>query len=87
MVTVLAASTPHHHAHAGEVVGWVLVAIVCLGIWIALAHWPARVAQDKGYSFQRYLIYGLICFPVALVSAYLLRDRHQPHEHHQPVYR
>jgi hypothetical protein len=47
-------------------------------IWIALAFWPARVARRKGHSFIGDFIFSLIFFPVALVTAYLVHDRHQP---------
>lgn len=78
MVTLFAASLHAHHAHAGEVVGWVLLGIFCLLIWIALAVWPARVAEDKGHSAAGYFVFGLLCFPLALITAYLVHDRHQP---------
>lgn len=80
MVAVLAVSTHNKfsHAQAGETVGWVLLGLACLGIWIALAHWPARVAQHKGYDYKRCLIFSLIFLPAAIVAAYLLPTREQP---------
>ena len=51
--------------------GWVLLACV----WVALAFWPARVAARKGHSFIGYFILSLIFFPLALLTAYLVRDR------------
>ena len=68
MLTVYAVST----------LGWVLIGIAFLCIWIALAFWPARVAGRKGHSFIGYFIYSLIFFPLALLTAYLVHDRHQP---------
>ena len=44
-------------------------------IWIALAFWPARVAGRKGHSFFWYFILSLIFFPLALILAYVVRDR------------
>jgi hypothetical protein len=44
-------------------------------IWIALAFWPARVAGRKGHSFVGYFILSLIFFPLALILAYVVRDR------------
>jgi hypothetical protein len=52
---------------------WIIVAIV----WIALAFWPARVADRKGHSFIGFFILSLICWPLALVVAFLVRDRRQ----------
>ena len=58
--------------------GWVLLGIAFLAIWIALAFWPARVARRKGHSFIGYFIFSLICFPIALIVAYLVHDRRAP---------
>jgi len=68
MLTVYAVST----------FGWVLLGIAFLVIWIALAFWPARVARRKGHSFIGYFIFSLICFPLALIVAYLVHDRTAP---------
>ena len=65
MVTVVALST----------VGWVIVAILFLCIWVALAFWPARVAARKGHSFLGYFIFSLFFFPAALITAYVVHDR------------
>jgi hypothetical protein len=62
---------------AASVSGWIW-AILFLIIWIALAFWPARVAGRKGHSFFLYFVFSLICFPIALLVAYLVRDRTQP---------
>ena len=64
--------------YAVSTFGWVLLGIVFLVIWIALAFWPARVAGRKGHSFIGYFIFSLICFPLALVVAYVVRDRTAP---------
>ena len=56
---------------AVSTVGW----IVFVAIWIALAFWPARVAGRKGHSFLGYFILSLIFFPLALIMAYMVRDR------------
>ncbi|MGO9907363.1 MAG: hypothetical protein ACLP4R_11570 [Solirubrobacteraceae bacterium] len=61
--------------YAFSAVGWTLSAIVFLIIWIAIAFWPARVARRKGHSFILYFIFSLIFFPLALLTAYLVRDR------------
>jgi hypothetical protein len=50
---------------------WIILAV----IWIGLAFWPARVAGRKGHSFLGFFIFSLICWPLALVVAYLVRDR------------
>ena len=64
--------------YAVSTFGWVLLGIVFLVIWIALAFWPARVAGRKGHSFIGYSIFSPICFPLALVVAYVVRDRTAP---------
>jgi hypothetical protein len=64
--------------YAFSAVGWTLSAVVFLIIWIAIAFWPARVARRKGHSFILYFIFSLIFFPLALLTAYLVRDRTAP---------
>ena len=64
--------------YAFSAVGWTLSAIVFLIIWVAIAFWPARVARRKGHSFILYFIFSLIFFPLALLTAYLVRDRTTP---------
>jgi hypothetical protein len=58
--------------------GWTASALVFLVIWVAIAFWPARVARRKGHSFIGYFIFSLIFFPLALLTAYLVRDRRAP---------
>ena len=53
----------------------VLIAIVAVCIWVAIAFWPARVAARKGHSFLGYFIFSLIFFPAALIVAYVGDDR------------
>jgi hypothetical protein len=48
---------------------------IVLGIWIALAFWPARVAGRKGHSFFGFFVFSLFFFPAALIVAYAVRDR------------
>jgi hypothetical protein len=64
--------------YAFSAVGWTLSALVFLIIWVAIAFWPARVARRKGHSFILYFIFSLIFFPLALLTAYLVRDRRAP---------
>ena len=68
MLTVYAVST----------LGWALIGVAFLVVWIALAFWPARVAGRKGHSLIGYFIFSLFFFPLALVTAYLVHDRTQP---------
>ena len=49
--------------------------ILCVVIWIAIAFWPARVAGRKGHSFIGYFIFSLFFFPAAIIVAYLVHDR------------
>ena len=55
--------------------GWVGIGILGLIIWVALAFWPARVARRKGHSFIGYFLLSLLFFPLALIMAYVVRDR------------
>jgi hypothetical protein len=55
-------------------IGWIIVAT----IWIALAFWPARVADRKGHSFFGYFVLSLFFFPLALLTAYMVKDRTVP---------
>jgi hypothetical protein len=70
-----------HTAYAVSGLGWGLMGFAFLVIWILLAFWPARVARRKGHSFIGYFIFSLIFFPLALLTAYLVRDRRA-----QPAY-
>jgi hypothetical protein len=54
---------------------WFGVGIIGVIIWIAIAFWPARVAGRKGHSFFGYLLLSLLFFPLALIMAYVVRDR------------
>ncbi len=49
--------------------------LLFLIIWVALAFWPARVARRKGHSWLGYFILSLFFFPLALIMAYVVRDR------------
>ena len=57
--------------------GFVLVSIGIIGLLIllALAFWPARVAGRKGHSFWGFFILSLFVFPLALILAYVVKDR------------
>ena len=59
-------------------VGWSLLGVLFLIIWVALAFWPARVAGRKGHSFLGYFILSLFFFPLALIMAYVVGDRVAP---------
>jgi len=52
-----------------------LVWLLFIIIWLALAFWPARVAGRKGHSFLGYFIFSLFFFPAALIVAYVVKDR------------
>jgi hypothetical protein len=54
---------------------WFGLGIIGLIIWIAIAFWPARVARRKGHSFVGYFVLSLIFFPLALIMAYMVKDR------------
>jgi hypothetical protein len=52
-------------------IGWIIWALID----IAIAFWPARVANRKGHSFIGFFILSLIFWPLALILAYAVRDR------------
>ena len=54
---------------------WWFGGFIALIIWIAIAFWPARVAGRKGHSFIGYFLLSLLFFPLALIMAYMVRDR------------
>jgi len=52
-----------------------VIGIIAFIIWVLIAFWPARVAHRKGHSFVGYFILSLLFFPLALILAYVVRDR------------
>ena len=54
-----------------NLIWWIIIII----IWVAIAFWPARVAGRKGHSFWGYFIFSLIFFPLAIIMAYVVKDR------------
>jgi hypothetical protein len=54
---------------------WWIGGIIGLIIWVLIAFWPARVAGRKGHSFILYFLLSLFFFPLALIMAYVVRDR------------
>ncbi len=54
---------------------WLGLGIIGLIIWVAIAFWPARVARRKGHSFFGYFVLSLIFFPLALIMAFMVKDR------------
>ena len=58
-------------ADSGFWIWWILGVI----LWVAIAFWPARVADRKGHSFLGYFIFSLVFFPAALIAAYMVGDR------------
>ena len=53
----------------------VILDVILVMIWVALAFWPARVAARKGHSFLGYFLFSLVFFPLALIVAYMVGDR------------
>ena len=53
----------------------VLLAVLLAILWVALAFWPARVAGRKGHSFFGFFLLSILCFPLALILAYVADDR------------
>ena len=56
---------------------WWIAGIIGLVIWIAIAFWPARVADRKGHSFFGYFVLSLFFFHLAIIMAYMVTDRTQ----------
>lgn len=56
-------------------IGVTLGGILGLIIWILIAFWPARVARRKGHSWLGFFLLSLLFFPLALILAYVVRDR------------
>jgi hypothetical protein len=57
---------------------WFGLGIIGLIIWVAIAFWPARVADRKGHSFFGYFVLSLFFFPLSLIMAYMVSDRTRP---------
>ena len=57
---------------------WFGLSIIGFIIWVALAFWPARVADRKGHSFFGYFMLSLLFFPFVVILAYVVDDRTQP---------
>jgi hypothetical protein len=57
---------------------WFGLGIIGLIIWVAIAFWPARVADRKGHSFFGYFVLSLFFFPLSLIMAYMVSDRTGP---------
>ncbi len=55
--------------------GWWLGGVLFFILWILIAFWPARVAGRKGHSFFLYFLFSLVFFPLALIVAYMVKDR------------
>ena len=53
----------------------IILWIIAIAIWIALAFWPARVADRKGHSFFGYFLLSILFFPLSLIMAYMVSDR------------
>jgi len=54
---------------------WTIIWMFMVVVWVAIAFWPARVADRKGHSFWGYFIFSLFFFPAALIVAYVVKDR------------
>ncbi len=76
--TIIALAIKETSVFATSLLGFTIStiwAVIVLFIWIAIAFWPARVAGRKGHSFFLYFIFSIICFPLALIVAYIVPDR------------
>jgi energy-coupling factor transporter transmembrane protein EcfT len=64
-----------------SLLGWFTYGFIALIIWFAIAFWPARVAGRKGHSFLGFFLLSLLFFPLSLILAYVVQDRHAPTVH------
>lgn len=55
----------------------ILTIILIIGLTVGLAFIPAKIAQNKGYSFAGFYVLGLFFFVIALIIA-LVIDEKQP---------
>ncbi len=53
---------------------WYLLGII---LWVIFAFWPAIVAKRKGYSFLLFFIFSIFLFIIALITAYIVKDKTQ----------
>jgi len=53
----------------------VLLTVLLVILWVAVAFWPARVAGRKGHSFFGFFLLSILFFPLALILAYVADDR------------
>ena len=53
----------------------VLLTVLLIMLWVAVAFWPARVAGRKGHSFFGFFLLSILFFPLALILAYVADDR------------
>jgi hypothetical protein len=67
------------HMIAMSPVGWFLWSMLAIIVWVVIAFWPARVAARKGHSFLGFFVLSLFFFPLALILAYVVKDRHIPY--------
>jgi hypothetical protein len=64
---------------AMSTVGWVLWSALAVIVWVVIAFWPARVAGRKGHSVLGFFVLSLFFFPLALILAYVVKDRRIPY--------
>lgn len=51
---------------------WYLLGAI---LWVIVAFWPAMVAKRKGHSFILFFLFSLVFFFLALLVAYMVKDR------------
>jgi hypothetical protein len=62
-----------------------LLFVLLVVIWVALAFWPARVADRKGHSFLGFFLLSLFFWPLSLILAYVVQDRTLVHTAPNPT--
>ena len=56
----------------------IIVLIICIIVAIVsylILSIPARIASNKGYSYLGFLLFGIFCFPAALIVALIIDDK------------
>lgn len=52
-----------------------IIFIIVLIISYLILSIPARIARNKGYSYIGFLLFGIFCFPAALIVSLIIDDK------------
>ncbi|MCX6728214.1 MAG: hypothetical protein NTV39_00375 [Candidatus Saccharibacteria bacterium] len=58
---------------------WLIIwSVIILVVWIALAFWPASIAQSKGRSFWLFFLLSIFFWWIMLFVAIFMKDESSP---------